>query len=173
VRTNIYEMLKRLHSRHGPRKFGIVCQKFVAIAYRTAGLAHVVERGVQGVDVDAANGVYTKYAIEVKTTSKAEIQLKRKDLDGLKSRTQDGYLPLLGVLRLRPLSNWWLAAATELRVGCLCIESLFPYRCKDLEEFIQPHFDHVVEQHFEEMLVYSPAYLDGILRRMGVEIRQT
>jgi hypothetical protein len=163
-------MLTGLHRRHGPRKFGIIYQKFVAIAYRTAGFPHVVERGVQGVDVDAANDLSTKYAIEVRTTSKDEVEFKRKDLDGLKSRSQDGYLPLLGVLRLRPLSDWWLAAATDLRVGRLCVESLRPYRCRALEEFIKPYLDHVVEEHFEEAVIHSPAYLDGILRQMGVEI---
>jgi hypothetical protein len=70
VRTAIYQLLKTLHQRHKPRQFGMICQKFVAIAYRTAGFAHVVERGVQGVDIDAANGASARYSLELKTTVK-------------------------------------------------------------------------------------------------------
>lgn len=148
----------------------MICQKFVAIAYREAGFAHVVERGVQGVDVDAANGFCERYAIELKTTRKDSIQFKQKDVEGLMSRCEDGYLPLLGVLRLAPLSDWWLAVATGLRAGHLCVERLRPYRRKDLEEFIKPFLHSVIEEHFEETLYRSQAYLDEVLRRRGIEI---
>jgi hypothetical protein len=148
----------------------MICQKFLAIAYREAGFAHIVERGVQGVDVDAANGSYERYSIELKTTTKDSVQLKQKDIDGLMSRQADGYLTLLGVLRLGTLSDWWLAMATELRAGCLCVDRLRPYRRKDLEEFINPFLDGVIEQHFEGAFTGSQAYLDGVLQQKGIEI---
>jgi hypothetical protein len=172
VRTAIYQLLKALHRRHGPKEFGKICQKFVAIAYCEAGYAHVVERGVQGVDIDAANGSLEKYALEIKTTVMDSIEFKRKDLDGLMSRCQDGYLPLLGVLRLGPLSDWQLAESGNLRVGRLCIEGLRPYRRMDLEAIIKPILDTVVEQHFEDTLTGSQAYLDRVLRQEGVEIHR-
>jgi hypothetical protein len=165
-------MLKALHERHGPKEFGKISQKFVAIAYRAAGYAHVVERGVQGVDVDAANGSLEKYALEIKTTVLNSVEFKRKDLDGLMNRCQDGYLPLLGVLRIGPLSDWLLAESGNLKVGRLCIEGLRPYRRKDLEDFIKHFFDTVVEQHFDETLTGSQAYLDKVLRQVGVEVRR-
>jgi hypothetical protein len=161
-----------LHRSHGPREFGKIYQKFVAIAFRTAGYQHVVERGVQGVDVDAANGSGEKYALELKTTSKDSVDFKQKDIDGLRSRSEDGYLPLLGVFRLGPLSDWWLAEAVSLRPGRLCIEGLRPLRRKNLEECIKPFLDEVVEQHFQGTLTGSQAYLDRMLRQMGVEIHQ-
>lgn len=172
MRTTIYRLLTRLHSHHKPREFGKICQKFLALAYRTAGFMHVVERGVQGVDVDAANDCCEKYGIEVKTTCTDSVEFKRKDVDGLMSRCQDGYVPLLGVLRLGPLSDWWLAAAADLRAGRLCVERLRPYRRKDLEDVIKPVLDAVIEQHFEATLYRSQAYLDEILRGVGVEILQ-
>lgn len=172
MRTTTYQLLTKLHRRFGPRRFGVICQKFLAIAYREAGFAHVVERGVQGVDVDAANGFCQRYAIELKTTRKDSIDFKRKDFNGLMSRRQDGYLPLLGVLRLGPLSDWWLAVASELCAGRLCIQRLRPYRRKDLEEFIKPFLDSVIEEHFEETLYGSQTYLDEVLRGRGVETRQ-
>jgi hypothetical protein len=76
------------------------------------------------------------------------------------------------VLRLGPLSDWWLAVATDLRAGRLCVEGLRPYRRKDLEEFVKPFLDSVIEQHFEVPLYRSQAYLDEVLQGMGVETRQ-
>jgi len=170
VRTIIYQLLTKLHRHHKPREFGKICQKFLALAFRESGFAHVVERGVQGVDVDAANGSIERYSIEHKMTSKDSVELKRKDVEGLMSRCQDGYLPLLGVLRLGPLSDWLLAKADQLQPGRLCVERLRPYRHKDLEEVIRPCLDGVIEQHYESTLYGSQAYLDGVLRGKGVEI---
>ena len=54
MKTATYLRLCRLHAAHGPRIFGKVCQKLVALAFQEGGCSHVVERGVQGVDIDAA-----------------------------------------------------------------------------------------------------------------------
>src|SRR5437867_10489327 len=103
VNSQTYRWLRRLHHRHGPREFGRICQKFMAIAYRLANFEHVVERGVQGVDVDAARGCHEKYTTEIKTTESRSVTFHQKDVDGLSSRAKDGYTPLLGILRLSPL----------------------------------------------------------------------
>src|SRR5438045_3044497 len=116
MRRATYEWLSLLYDRHGPREFGKLCQKLLAIAYRHAGFVHVIERGVQGVDVDAAEG-QTKYSTEVKTTVNGVIIFQAKDVAGLAGRRADGYLPLLGVLRLSPLSDWLLADAEHLQAG--------------------------------------------------------
>ena len=97
MRTATYVCLKLIYERHGPREFGKVCQKFLAIAYRCAGFS-VVERGVQGVDVDAVRG-QAKYTTEVKTTNNDAVVFQAKDVSGLTARGADGYLPLLGALR--------------------------------------------------------------------------
>jgi hypothetical protein len=158
-----------LHRRHGAREFGKICQKFLAVAYRLAGFSHVVERGVQGVDVDAGDG-WERYATEVKTTQKASVHYRQKDVDGLSGRAADGYIPLLGVLRLASLSGWYLARAEPLRPGVLLIDSLRPHRHRDLEGRLQPFFDEAVSAHFQGTLMDSQAYLDGVLREEGVEV---
>jgi hypothetical protein len=168
MRTPTYRLLSRLHHRHGAREFGKICQKLLALTYRLAGFAHVVERGVQGVDVDAGNG-RERYATEVKTTQKGSVPFQQKDADGLSGRATDGYIPLLGVFRLASLSGWYLARAEVLRPGVLLIESLRPYRFKDLEQRLQPSFEEAVEGHFEGILAGSQAYLDRVLREAGVE----
>jgi hypothetical protein len=161
-----------LHDRFGPREFGKLCQKFLAITYRRAGFTHVVERGVQGVDVDAAGG-QTKYATEVKTTINAAIVFHAKDVAGLTARRADGYLPLLGVLRVSPLSDWLLADAEHLAPGRLAIDKLRPYRLHDLEDHLRPLFAEVVEQHAETALAGAQAYLDAVLCQLGIEQRES
>jgi hypothetical protein len=171
VRTPTYIRLRRLHERHGAREFGKISQKLLAMAYRLAGFGHVVERGVQGVDVDAGNG-QEKYSTEVKTTEKGSVPFHQKDAHGLASRVMDGYLPLLGILRLAALSGWHFVRTEALRPGLLLIESLRPYRHKDLERHLETFFDEVVQSHFEGTLAGSQAYLDMILRQAGVDVRQ-
>jgi hypothetical protein len=155
-----------LHARHGPREFGKIAQKFIALAFCEGGCERVVERGVQGVDVDAGWG-REQYTLEIKTTKRNAIPFGRKDAEGLAARQQDGYRPLLGVLKLAVLSQWYIADATALRPGMITIDSLRPYRQRDLEVLLKPLFDRVVACHFDQALTGSQAYLDGVLRRQG------
>jgi hypothetical protein len=170
VNTPTYRRLTQLHQCHGAREFGKICQKLLAIAYRLAGFVHVVERGVQGVDVDAGNGL-ERFATEVKTTQKPSVPYLQKDADGLSARAKDGYVCLLAVLRLTPFSDWYLARAEQLRPGVLLVESLRPYRFKDLEQRLQPLFDKAVMNHYDGTLMGSQGYLDRVLREEGVDVR--
>jgi hypothetical protein len=168
MRRATYEWLNLLYNHYGPREFGKLCQKLVAISYRRAGFIHVVERGVQGVDVDAASG-QAKYATEVKTTIHGAIVYQAKDAAGLAARRADGYLPLLGVLRLSPLSDWLLAGAEPLATGRLTLDTLRPYRRHDLEAQLRPHFATVVVEHAETALLTGQAYLDRVLHELRIE----
>jgi hypothetical protein len=172
MRRATYEWLNLLYDRYGAREFGKLCQKLLAITYRRAGFIHVVERGVQGVDMDAAAG-QVKYATEVKTTINGAIVFQAKDATGLNARRADGYLPLLGVLRLSPLSDWLLADAEHLAPGRLAIDKLRPYRRHDLENHLRPLFAEVVEHHAETALAGAQAYLDGVLCQLGIEQRES
>jgi hypothetical protein len=167
VRRATYERLYLLYDRHGPREFGKLCQKLLAITYRRAGFIHVVERGVQGVDVDAAGG-QAKYATEVKTTINGAIVYQAKDVAGLAARRADGYLPLLGVLRLSPLSDWLLADAEHLEPGRLALDKLRPYRRHDLENDLRPLFAAVVDEHAGSALAGAQVYLDGVLSQLSL-----
>jgi hypothetical protein len=171
MRQAAYEWLCLLFDCYGPREFGKLCQKILAISYRRAGFSHVVERGVQGVDVDAA-GRDGKYTTEVKTTINGAIVVQAKDVAGLAARRADGYVPLLAVLRLAPLSDWLLAEAEHLAPGRLELDQLRPYRHHELENRLRPLFAVVVEEHAQGALAGGQAHLDGVLRRMGVEQRE-
>src|SRR5262245_8749391 len=98
--VRVYDYLTQVRDGFGPRECGKICQKLLAISFRMAGCNHVVERGVQGVDVDACSPDGEKYTIEVKTTVNNQVALQPKDVEGLcQRRHQDGYQPVLAVLR--------------------------------------------------------------------------
>ena len=166
-----YECLKDLHDRHGPREFGKICQKFLAVAFLDLGFRHVVERGVQGVDLDVAADPDCpggeRYAIEVKTTVGKSVHFGEKDVDGLKSRGRDGYRPVLAALQVAPLSRWHLARAESLKAGDYPLDSLRPYGLKELTERIEPLFAQAVAQYYPGACERGQEYLDEVLRGKG------
>jgi hypothetical protein len=168
MNTHTYRRLRTLHDKHGPREFGKISQKLVALAFRIGGCDHVVERGVQGVDIDAGWGP-DKYATEIKTTESDSVLFAEKDAAGLAARQRDGYHPLLGMLRLTPLSEWLFVEAAHLKTGLLTIELLRCRRHQSLNERLRPFFDTVVEKHFSATMDGAQAYLDRILRAAGVK----
>lgn len=172
MKTETYEQLKMLHDQYAPQEFGKICQKLLAIAFKIAGYTHIVERGVQGVDVDAAGESGDKFAIEVKTTEGESIKFEQKDENGLQRRKEDGYQPLLAVLRLHRFSDWIFVKADTIRPGNIYIDSLRINRLKELEEHIAILFEEVIKEHHEGTMREAQKYLDKILQQKGVEIRQ-
>jgi len=170
MNTETYERLKRLYDKYGAQEFGKLCQKFLALAFGAAGYGHIVERGVQGVDVDAARENEEKYAIEVKTTVTNSITFEDKDVAGLQKRKEDSYQPLLAVLRFNRFSNWLFANADAIKAGNIFIDSLRPYRYRDLEDCMHPFFEQVVADHFYGTMAEAQKYLDNILRQQGAEV---
>jgi hypothetical protein len=171
MRRATYELLYLLYDRYGPLEFGKLCQKLFAITYWRAGFTHVIERGVQGVDVDAA-GSHARYSTEVKTTINHAIVFKAKDVAGLEARKRDGYQPLLAALRLSPLSNWLVVDAEYLEAGLFPLDQLRPYRRHDLEDDLRPRFAAVVEEHAEATLAGAQGYLDRVVRGVGIQQRE-
>lgn len=167
--TQVYRLLSDLHARWRPREFGKIVQKLLALGFHYAGFAHIVERGVQGVDVDAAAQA-ERYTTEVKTTTSPSIVFGTKDLLGLRSRQCDGYTPLLAVLRLTPLSDLILAQPLQLKCGRVQIENLRPFRCDSLETRIQPCFAKAVSDHFDGTYKGSQFYLDRVLRGCNIQV---
>ena len=170
MKTETYEQLKNLHYNYGPQEFGKLCQKFLAVAFQMAGYSHIVERGVQGVDVDAAGKKGEKYAVEVKTTVTKSVNFEQKDVDGLQKRKEDGYQPVLAVLRLDRFSDWIFAKSDTIKSGSLYIDSLRVYRLRELEGRICLLFDKAVKEHFGGTMREAQRYLDKVLQQKGIEV---
>ena len=139
-----YNRLCRISERFQPRKFGRICQKLLALALRSAGYDHVVEREVQGVDVDAARIGGPRYSIEVKTTKGPTIALSAKDFECLRQRLADNYLTVIAVLRLSPLGDWIAIDSTKVRPGSYLIDKLSAYSIRHLESEMRSAFGEVL-----------------------------
>jgi hypothetical protein len=107
---------------------------------------------------------------EIKTTKAGSVYLGRKDVTGLASRQKDGYRPVIGVLRLSPLSNWIVADAEGMAPRKWPIDSMSPYRLTNLERLLCPLFDSVLELHAQPTLDGSQMYLDDVLRACGATV---
>lgn len=167
VRT--FQSLQKLREKYGPGIFGKIAQKLLAVAFRDAGFHHVVERGVQGVDIDVADdGV--KYALEVKTTQGQTIMVSEDNLKALKDRLADGYTPMVAALRMQMFEEWVFAIVPldRLQLGSVSLSKLRAYRNKELEQAIRPAFDRVVDLHFASVLAKGERYLLELLAQKRV-----
>ena len=170
-----FRHLRQLREVFGPKVFGKIAQKLLALSFRRMGFTHVVERSVEGVDIDIARDSEDKYALEVKTTEGLSIRLDEGNVHALRDRAKDAYLPVIGALRLAVFEKWVLAQVPldELSAGNILVDSLRAYRIKDLEDPLQPAFEDVIEEHFQGTLDRGLQYLSEQLAKDGVEVRDS
>src|SRR5262249_33730563 len=137
--------------KHGKGDFGKVAQKLLAIVFCRLGYEHIEERGVQGVDIDAASGE-EKYAVEVKTTAGDEGMIGQKDVDGLQRRIQDGYEPIFAVLKIGILSDWIVASAKNVQVGVARLGRLSVDCVQALQDEVNRYFGPIVMEYGPRLL---------------------
>jgi len=175
MKVETLELLQKLQKKFGVKgtpsgPFGKILQKLLALSFHEMGFTNIIERGVQGVDIDITSESNQKFALEVKTTEKLSIPLTPDNVQALRDRTHDGYQPVVAVLRLAPLENWILAKIPmdEIPTGDMLIESLRLHRMKDLESQLCPKFDIVVRKQFKGVLNRGEQYLKEQLRKVGI-----
>jgi Holliday junction resolvase len=178
MRVETLELLQKLQRKYGIKgrpsgSFGKIVQKLLALAFFELGFINIVERGVQGVDIDVTSAPNQKLAFEVKTTEKLSIILTADNVQALRDRVHDGYQPVLAILRLAPLENWVFAKIPdeEIPTGDILIEKLRQYRMKDLENKLLPKFDIVTKKHFKGVWDRGEQYLKEQLRIAGIITR--
>ena len=169
-----FSIVRDLHTKYRPGIFGKIAQKLLALGFRELGYTHVVERSVEGVDIDVAGGGLESLALEVKTAEGRSFQLSKSNIDALRDRIQDGYQPVIAALRLSILEDWIISKPkiTHLSPGEIFIDNLRPYRDGELEDLINPAFDKIVMEHQEGAMKGGLAYLSEQLRNVGVEVRE-
>ena len=175
MKVETLELLQKLQKKFGIKgtpsgPFGKIVQKLLALSLHEMGFTNIVERGVQGVDIDITSESNQKFAFEVKTTEKLSIPLTPDNVQALRDRTHDGYQPVIAVLRLAPFENWILAKIPmdEIPTGEILIESLKPYGMEDLGSQLCPNFDIVVRKHFKDVYNRGEQYLKEQLRKVGI-----
>lgn len=173
MKWDTFNRLKKIRNKFGSQQFGKITQKLLALSFHEMGYTHIVERGVQGVDIDIKGEEGKRYAIEVKTTNKLSINLSSDNIQALLDRSKDSYSPVIAILRLRIFENWVLARTpiSEISTSNILIDHLRAYRMISLESKLEPVFDYVVEKHFEETLKKGESYLKEQLNKIGIETR--
>ena len=165
-------LLRKVQQSEISSDFGKICQSLLALSLRQNGFDHVVNRLVEGVDIDTS-GELGRFAIEVKTTEGNEVLIGDKDIKGWEQRRRDRYVPVLAALKISLLSEWTLCDATELPKGSHRIQRLRLHEIRALTQITAPAFDTVVMKHVPTLLSLtrqSPlAYLRTLLKSAGVE----
>lgn len=161
-----YERLIRLRDKYGEGVFGKIAQKLLAVTFWDAGSLYVVERGVQGVDLDVVTADEVKYAIEVKTTGRNQVMLDQDNIRSLTDRSMDGYHPTLAGLQIAPLGDWLFSRISldGLRPGPIPVRHLRLNRVTSIEDVVRPLFNKVLEEHFAGTLRQGEQYLLRVLR---------
>jgi Holliday junction resolvase len=175
MRYQTLEMLNELKRKFGVKNkatgpFGKIVQKILALCFYEVGFSNIVERGVQGADIDFTKNGNEKYTVEVKTTEKSSIFLSADNIEAIRERVNDGYMPVIAVLQLCLLSNWVFMKmpVDSIPVGTTLTDSLRVYKFKILEELIGDVFDDVVSKHFNTTLIGGEKYLKKVLRQSGI-----
>jgi Holliday junction resolvase len=166
---DVLSMLRRIEGRW-PNDFPKIIEKLLAISFDNArGGFDVVSRSVQGVDVEMV-GPLSKYALEVKTTTGNYVSVGPKDIEGLKQKAKnDGYVPLIGALRVALLGDWVIARADRLQIGDYTPQRLAINSVRELELLAKAQFEKAVLELGENVLdpkEKSPLeYLDSVLAK--------
>ena len=174
MKVDTFQHLGQIRAKFGPGIFGKIAQKLLALAFYEAGFLDIVEREVQGADIDATDMAGKKYSFEVKTTDGESVPITRENIEALRDRTNDGYLPVIAALRIQMFEDWVFGNMPlgDLRPGPLSLSRLRAYRIKDIETSVYPAFEVVVNQHFSGVLAGCEHYLSQVLAQKRSELKQ-
>jgi Holliday junction resolvase len=169
MRWEVLSMLKRIEGRW-PCDFPKIIEKLLAISFDPVrGGFGVVNRSVQGVDIEMIREG-NKFALEVKTTTGCTILVDTKDVEGLRQKEKnDGYAPLIGVLKVGLLQDWVIARAGHIKVGDYTPQRLALDSVPELESIANVQFAKAVIELGEN--IFDPpdgsplGYLDSVLAK--------
>lgn len=176
MKIETFFQLKELQRKYGIKEtasgpFGKIAQKLLALSFHRIGFFNIVERSIQGVDIDITKNEDEKYACEVKVTDKLFFNMAKDNIAALIDRSNDGYMPIIAVLKLSMCTDWIIAKIPigEMQNGNVLIDSIRRFRLRDLENEISVAFDKILEEHFEETLKRGDINLRERLKQLGIE----
>jgi len=164
VTPRTHARLSELREKTG-KEYGKLIQKLLAIALLETEVESLVERAIQGIDLDVTIAG-RRYGFEVKTCETDEIRLGAKDLQGLERQIAEGAEAYLAVLGSGLLDEWMFVRyhPGEIPSGKnLSSFRLRPYRNHDLERRVRTAFDRAVERHTTTAIHDRQPGLDRLL----------
>ncbi len=166
MKHEVYRRLSEL-SQESDKEYGKLVQKLLAIAFCKAGAIRLVERSIQGIDLEVTLPNDRRIAVEVKTAQDQSVKFGKKDLDGLTSQAEAGLEPYFALLGSQLLDEWILARCHmgEIKPNQQYrLTQLRAYRDNELEESIRAHFDEAVLEYTNFPGTNRQAALDDVLR---------
>lgn len=166
MNQQVHEKLRALSAEKG-KEYGKLVQKLLAIAFLESGAEGLIERSIQGIDLEVRLAG-RRLALEVKTCEGGSLTLGKKDLDGLDRQCAEGletYVPVLGD---RPTDDWIFVRYAPLELPSAKQLSLFKlraYRDRELEARIARAFEAAVLTHAAVAAREGQSGLDGVLAR--------
>ena len=164
MRPQIRRQLDTLGQRTG-KEYGKLVQKLLAIAFLETDAKDLVEKSIQGTDLQLTLAG-TRHAFEVKTSEGKDISLGKKDLAGLTGHVERGDEVFVAVLFGGLLDDWLFARfhPGELPASKkLSAFQLRPFRDRTLEARIAPAFEDAVERYAELATTERQLGLDRVL----------
>ena len=166
MKHEVYRRLREL-SQESDKEYGKLIQKLLAIAFCKAGATRLIERSIQGIDLEVTLPDGRQIAVEVKTAQDQSVKFGKKDLDGLASQDEAGLEPYFALLGSQLLDEWILARCHKGEIKPnqqYRLTQLRAYRDKELEEWIRVHFDEAVIEFTNLPETNRQGALDEVLR---------
>lgn len=166
MRHRVHDRLCKLARSHNG-EYGKLVQKLLAIAFCEAGVLHLVERSVQGIDLEVRLPDGEEIALEVKTTQGNTVRFKEKDLEGLDNQIKSNKTPYIAVLGSALIDEWIIMRYPRGEIqpeSNYLLEQLALYRDTKIEELIKDTFN-------EAVICHTPLF-DGPQARLDTILRQ-
>ena len=172
----VFETLRQIRDKHGPREFGKVAQKLLAIAFCRLCF-EVKERSVQDVDIEAVKSDL-KYWLEVKTTDQDEVIIGEKDVSGLKQcELLHGGVTGYAILKVSLLSDWFIASSKNIKSGAVSLGRFSTRRILPLQDDINMVFPSIVKEFGNQVLSVTKGkaqfVADRLLREEEINKKQS
>jgi Holliday junction resolvase len=178
MRSEVYLALRQINNRW-LGLYGKIVEKLLAISFDPLrGGFDVENRSTEGVDIELV-GTKGKYAVEVKTTSGSKVEIKGKDIEGLRAKAaKDNYVPAVAVLRLQLLDTWIIAKADHLLPNVYTPERLSRDSITELEQIGNGYFETTVLELKQDILnppggTTPLEYLAAVLARESLRVPWT
>ncbi|MCD5383491.1 hypothetical protein LR066_01860 [candidate division WOR-3 bacterium] len=151
MEAKVFETLRQIRDKHGPREFGKIAQKILAIAFCRLSF-EVKERSSQDVDIEAVKDDL-KYWLEVKTTDKDEVTIGEKDTNGLNQcELLHGGVTGYAVLKISLLADWIIASSKNIKPGAIRIGRFSVHRILPLQDDINNVVPSIVKEFGNQIL---------------------
>jgi hypothetical protein len=146
MKHEVYRRLSEL-SEASDKEYGKLVQKLLAIAFCKAGAIRLIERSIQGIDLEITLPDERQIAVEVKTAQDQTVKFGVLGSDLL----DEWILARYHVGEIRPNQQYRL---TQLRA----------YRDTELENQIRQHFEEAVVEYTNLPETNRQGALDEVLR---------